>query len=113
VLDFLKLDNSDSMQTTGVEKSMKNKLKSFNMLFEKVCRVQSSWFIFDKHLGEEIRFSILKLLLPAYRNFIGKFKKILELGKPADKYIKYGMWDIEVRLNDLFQGNSGPISSRK
>jgi hypothetical protein len=108
VLDFLKLDNSDSMQTNGVEKSTKNKLKSFNMLFEKICRVQSSWFIFDKHLGEEIRFSILKLLLPAYRNFIGRFQRILELGKRADKYIKYGMEDIEAILDDLFQGSSGP-----
>jgi hypothetical protein len=51
--------------------------------FDDLCRVQSSWFIFDEQLKEEIRISIEKLLLPAYENFIGRFHNIADVGKHA------------------------------
>ncbi|PNX72097.1 exocyst complex component, partial [Trifolium pratense] len=70
MLEFLKLDTNASMQPNEEANSMKMKLKSFNMHFEKICRVQSSWFIFDKHLKREIITSIVKDLLPAYAKFI-------------------------------------------
>ncbi|XP_057442201.1 exocyst complex component EXO70B1 [Lotus japonicus] len=112
VLGFLKMDTG-SMPSGGVAKSMKEKLRSFNILFEDICRVQSSWFVFDEQLREEIRISLEKILLPAYGNFIGRFQNVPELGKHADKYIKYGMEDIEAMLNDLFQGSRGSTGSRK
>ncbi|CAI8585923.1 unnamed protein product [Vicia faba] len=113
VFGFLKLENSGSMPPNAVAKSMKEKLKSFNMAFDDLCRVQSSWFIFDKQLKEEIRNSIEKLLVPAYRKFIGRFQSLVEVGKNTDKYVKYETEDIEVKLNDLFQGSSGSTGSRK
>ncbi|XP_058758455.1 exocyst complex component EXO70B1-like [Vicia villosa] len=58
-------ENSGSVPPNAIAKSMKEKLKSFNALFDELCRVQSSWFIFDEQLKEEIRISIEKLLLPA------------------------------------------------
>jgi hypothetical protein len=105
VLEFLKLDSNASMQPNEEANSMEKKLKSFNMLFEKICRVQSSWFIFDKHLKREIITSIVKLLLPAYAKFIRRFQRVLQLGKNADKFIKYEMEDIATGLDDLFQGS--------
>lgn len=113
VFGFLKVENNGSMQQNGVAKSMKEKLKSFNMMFDDLCRVQSTWFIFDEQLKEEIRISIEKLLLPAYANFIARFQNVAEVGKHADKYVKYGTEDIEAKLNDLFQGSSGSTGSRK
>ncbi|KAJ1437548.1 Exocyst complex component Exo70 [Sesbania bispinosa] len=113
VLEILKLDSNGSVPPNVVAKSMKEKLKSFNMLFEDICRVQSSWFVFDEQLREEIRISLEKILLPAYGNFIGRFQSVPELGKHADKYIKFGTEEIEARLNDLFQGSSGSTGSRK
>ncbi|KAJ1437556.1 Exocyst complex component Exo70 [Sesbania bispinosa] len=113
VLGILKLDSNGPVPPNAVAKSMKEKLKSFNMLFEDICRVQSSWFVFDEQLREEIRISLEKILLPAYGNFIGRFQSVPELGKHADKYIKYGTEGIEARLNDLFQGSSGSTGSRK
>ncbi|KAJ1386246.1 Exocyst complex component Exo70 [Sesbania bispinosa] len=113
VLGILKLDSNGSVPPNAVAKSMKEKLKSFNMMFEDICRVQSSWFVFDEQLREEIRISLEKILLPAYGNFIGRFQSVPELGKHADKYIKYGTEEIEARLNDLFQGSSGSTGSRK
>lgn len=85
----------------------------FNLHFEEICRVQSQWFVFDEQLKEEIRISIEKLLLPAYGSFIGRFQILPELAKNSDKYIKFGMEDIEARLNNLFQGSGGSNGSRK
>ncbi|XP_045828936.1 exocyst complex component EXO70B1-like [Trifolium pratense] len=113
VFGFLKVKYNGLIPPKGVAKSMKKKLKSFNMVFDDLCRVQSSWFIFDKQLREEIRISIEKLLLPAYENFMARFHNIAEVGKHAEKYIKYETEEIEARLNDLFQGSSGSTGSRK
>jgi hypothetical protein len=95
------------MQPNEVAESMKQKLMSFNMLFDEICRVQTSWSVIDERLREEIRISIKKTLLPAYGNFIGRFQSVpLELDKHAEKYIKYEIEDIEARINSLFQGSS-------
>lgn len=53
VLDFLKLDNNVPMQPNEVAKSMKNNLKSFNMVFGEICSVQSAWFVFDELLRKK------------------------------------------------------------
>ena len=113
VLGILKVDSNGSMGPNGAAKSMKEKLKLFNTQFEEICRLQSSWFVFDEQLREEIRIALEKILLPAYLNFIARFQSVPELSKNADKYIKYGGEDIEARLNDLFQGSSGSTGSRK
>ena len=101
------------MPPISLAKSTKEKLKSFNTVFEEICREQSSWFVFDEQLREEIRISLEKILLPAYVNFVARFQSVPELGKHADKYIKYGTEEIQARLNGLFQGSSGSTGSRK
>ncbi|KAJ7964266.1 Exocyst subunit Exo70 family protein [Quillaja saponaria] len=98
VLGILKLDNGSL-----AAKSMKEKLKLFNKQFEELCKVQSSWVIFDEQLREDIRISLVKIVLPAYGNFIGRFQNVPEIGK----YIRFGVEDVEARINDLFQGGSG------
>jgi len=107
VLGTLKMDSTVSLPPNALAKSMKDKLKSFNTMFEDICREQSSWFVFDEQLREEIRISLEKMLLPAYGNFVARFENVPEIGKHADKYIKYGTEDIQARLNQLFQGSSG------
>ncbi|KAK7305479.1 hypothetical protein VNO77_43385 [Canavalia gladiata] len=111
LLGFLKVESNGSMSMAA--KPMKEKLKLFNQHFEEICRVQSQWFVFDEQLREEIRISLEKILLPAYASFIGRFHNVPELGKHADKYVKFGMEEIEARLNDLFQGSSGSNGGRK
>ncbi|KAG4955022.1 hypothetical protein AAZX31_14G184300 [Glycine max] len=113
LLGILKLDSNGSMPHINLAKSMKEKLKSFNTVFEEICKEQSSWFVFDEQLREEIRISLEKILLPAYGNFVARFQSVPELGKHADKYIKYGTEEIQARLNGLFQGSSGSTGSRK
>ncbi|QCE01016.1 exocyst complex component 7 [Vigna unguiculata] len=107
VLGSLKQDSTVSLPPNALAKSMKEKLKSFNTMFDDICKEQSSWFVFDEQLREEIRISLEKILLPAYGNFVGRFKNVPEIGKHADKYIKYGTEEIQAKLNELFQGSSG------
>ena len=106
VLGALKVDSS-SLAPNAASKTLKEKLKLFNVYFEEICRVQTSWAIYDDQMREELRISVTKILLPAYVNFIGRFKNVPELGKNADRLIKYGVEEVEARIGDLFQGHRG------
>ncbi|KAK4278519.1 hypothetical protein QN277_016355 [Acacia crassicarpa] len=112
LLGLLKLE-SGSLASNVVAKSMKEKIKSFNMQFEDICRVQSTWVIYDDQLREEIRIALERILLPAYGNFTKRFENVPELGKHAEKYIKYGVEDMEAKLQDLFRGNTGSGGGRR
>ncbi|XP_057443689.1 exocyst complex component EXO70B1-like [Lotus japonicus] len=111
MLEILKPDN-ESMPPGVVAKSMKEKLMSFNTYFENICRIQSSWFVFDEQLREEISIFHETFLVPAYRNFIGRFQSSEHI-KHADKYIKYETEKIQTMLKDLFQGNKESTGRRK
>ncbi|KAI5435030.1 exocyst complex component EXO70B1 [Lathyrus oleraceus] len=97
VLDFLKLNDNDNI----TEDLLKEKIHLFNSHFEEICRVQSNWFVYDSKLREEIISSVENMLLPAYGIFIGRLQDIL--GNQAYEYIKYGMFEIQDRINQLFR----------
>ncbi|KAF8083802.1 hypothetical protein N665_0751s0018 [Sinapis alba] len=107
MLGLLKVDNT-AAGLNGLGKTMKEKLKQFNIQFDETCKVHSTWVVFDEQLREELRISLARLLLPAYGNFIGRFQNLGDIGKGknADKYIKYGVEDIEARINELFKGST-------
>ncbi|XP_061354310.1 exocyst complex component EXO70B1-like [Gastrolobium bilobum] len=106
VLDFLKLESYESVVPNVVTlEFMKEKLNLFNKHFRETCNVQSTWFVFDERLKEQIRKSIENILLPTYGKFIGRFEDVL--GKHSDEYIKYGIGDIQDRLHHLFLGSNG------
>ncbi|KAL1217591.1 Exocyst complex component EXO70B1 [Cardamine amara subsp. amara] len=100
-----KVDNT-AAGMNGLGKTMKEKLKQFNMQFDEICKAHSTWVVFDEQLREELKISLGRLLLPAYGNFIGRFQNLGDIGKNADRYIKYGVEDIEARINELFKGTS-------
>ncbi|RYR46745.1 hypothetical protein Ahy_A07g032535 [Arachis hypogaea] len=53
-LEFLNLDNIESLALNIVAKSMKEKLSSFTARFKKICHVQSTWCVLSLKLREEI-----------------------------------------------------------
>lgn len=114
VLGVLKADNGSTASNIGGKPlSMKDKIKLFNSYFEDIFKKQSQWVIFDEQLRKDLRISLVNLLLSAYGNFIKWFHNSPEVGKHADKYIKYSVEDIEMHINELFQGGGGSAGSRK
>lgn len=112
VLGVLKIDNN-AMSPNGASKSLKEKLKLFNSYFEEICKIQSTWIIFDEQLKEDLRISVAGTLSPAYRNFIGRLQSNNDSGRHAERHIKFSVEDLEARITELFQGNSGSGGGRK
>ncbi|KZV43478.1 exocyst complex component 7-like [Dorcoceras hygrometricum] len=91
--------------SSGVSKSaLRERLRSFNALFEEVHRTQATWLISDTQLREELRISILGMLIPAYRSFLGRFRTHIESGRHPENYIKYSVEDLENVILDFFEG---------
>ncbi|XP_077213592.1 exocyst subunit exo70 family protein B1 [Tasmannia lanceolata] len=111
VLGALKMDGGSSSMGSSVGpasilRAVKEKLKVFNMYFEENCKAQTGWVVVDEQLRTELRISIAGNVVPAYRNFLGKFQNFLEGGKNAEKYVKYSVEGVESRINGLFQGGT-------
>lgn len=106
VLGVLKSDNG-SLASNVASKSMKEKLKLFNIYFDEICKSQSTWVIFDDRLRDELKTAVAGNLLPAYKNFLGRFQSVQESGRQAEKHIKYNVEDIEARIGELFQDGGG------
>lgn len=102
-LSFLKIDH-DYVSSNGASKTLREKLKLFNTYFDEICKIQSSWVIFDEQLKEELKISVSGNLSPAYRNFIGRLHALADVGKHADRHIRYSVEDIEARITELYRG---------
>ncbi|XP_057437558.1 exocyst complex component EXO70B1-like [Lotus japonicus] len=85
---------------------LKERFKSFNMLFDEIHRTQSSWVVKDEQLQSELRVSISAVIIPAYRAFVGRFAQHLDPGRQTEKYIKYQPEDIESYIEELFEGKA-------
>ncbi|KAI3788001.1 hypothetical protein L2E82_00564 [Cichorium intybus] len=112
ILNTLKLDNSN-LSSNVASKALKDKLKLFNSQFDEIFRTQSTWAIFDEQLREELKISVAGTLLPAYRNFLGRFHNLQDIGKYADKHVKFSIEDVEARIDDLFQATAVAGGGRK
>ncbi|XP_014503077.1 exocyst complex component EXO70B1-like [Vigna radiata var. radiata] len=99
IVDFLKFDICESETSVAVG-LLKDRINSFNEHFDEICNVQSTWFVYDEDLRKHIVKSIEDMLLPAYGNFIGRLQNFL--GKHSYNYVKYGMFDVQDRIRNLF-----------
>lgn len=106
VLGALKLDIG-----TITAISMKEKLKIFNMQFEEILKAQSSWIFYDEQFQDDLKVSVVD----TYRNFIGRFMSLQELGRQPNKLITYSVDDVEAMMDQLFSNsqNGGAGGGRK
>ncbi|XP_059643161.1 exocyst complex component EXO70B1-like [Cornus florida] len=81
--------------------ALKDRLKTFNAMFEEVHRTQATWFISDKHLRKQLHSSIIEYLIPAYRSFLELFRRHIRSGSQQE-YIKYSVEDLEASIWSLF-----------
>ncbi|XP_027344674.1 exocyst complex component EXO70B1-like [Abrus precatorius] len=109
VLDCLKDEGLDGTAKHGFlyvifNSPMKQKMKAFNAMFEKVHRTQAARLIPDSQLREEIRKSILEKLLPAYNAFLRRNLSSVQNGTHVVNYLKYSKLDLQVAVLDFFEG---------
>ncbi|MCO5560259.1 hypothetical protein L7F22_013870 [Adiantum nelumboides] len=91
----------------GVSKSvLKDRFKQFNATFDEVVKTQQSWIVSDPQLCADLRISIVEMVLPAYRAFLGRFRNHLESERNSEKFLKYSPEDLEFTLNELFNDGS-------
>ncbi|KAJ7013757.1 exocyst complex component EXO70B1 [Populus alba x Populus x berolinensis] len=98
----------EGLQVNGkvIKPVLKERFKSFNVLFDEIHKAQSSWVVSDEQLQSELRVSITAVVIPAYRSFMGRFSQYLTPGRQTEKYIKYQAEDLETYIDELFDGNS-------
>ncbi|XP_047163820.1 exocyst complex component EXO70B1-like [Vigna umbellata] len=99
IVDLLRVDINQP-ESSVVAELMKDNLYWFNEHFDETCNIQSAWSVCDEELREQVIKSIENMLLPAYGSFLGTFEQLV--GKHAYKYIRYGMFEVQDRLNKLF-----------
>lgn len=100
ILNLLKDEGIQIPGTNSVSKTLlKERLRSFYLAFEELYRNQTSWFIQDVQLREELRISLSLKVIQAYRTFVGRHSNYI-----SDKYIKYNADDLENYLLDFFEG---------
>lgn len=92
---------------------LKERFKAFNAAFEETVKVQQSWIVSDPQLRVDLRISIVEMLLPAYRAFLGRFRNHLDSERHPERYAKYSAEDLESILNDLFEEGPPSVHRRR
>ncbi|XP_010253358.1 PREDICTED: exocyst complex component EXO70B1-like [Nelumbo nucifera] len=91
----------------------KEHFKRFSSAFEEAYRKQSSWVVTDGRLRDEIKLSIAKKLVPAYRELYDRYRIALSDEKNVHGVVRFAPDDLGNYLSDLFYGTgaSGSTSS--
>ncbi|XP_078156399.1 exocyst complex component EXO70B1-like [Carex rostrata] len=93
--------------------ALKDKFKNFNLAFEELYRVQTTWKVPDPQMREEIKISISEQVIPAYRAFVGRYGAQIDGGRHSNRYIRYTPEDLESHVSDLFEGFSGVANHQR
>ncbi|KAL3528574.1 hypothetical protein ACH5RR_007896 [Cinchona calisaya] len=84
--------------------ALRNRMETFNTVFEEIRLLQSKWEVQSSSLQEELRTSMLKKLMPAYERFLRKFSSHIESGKQRKIsiqlkiHVKYSVKDLEALI---------------
>lgn len=96
---------SDGGNSSGASRAaVKERFRSFNMLFEEIYQKQCGWSVPDTELRESLRLAVAEILLPAYRSFLKRFGPLIENSKAPGKYVKHTPEQLELLLGNLFEG---------
>uniref|UniRef100_A0A6V7QXH5 Exocyst subunit Exo70 family protein n=1 Tax=Ananas comosus var. bracteatus TaxID=296719 RepID=A0A6V7QXH5_ANACO len=106
-------DDGLTVKGTVQKPVLKERLKSFNAMFEEIHKTQSAWVVSDEQLQSELRVSVSAVVVPAYRSFLGRFSQYLNPGRQTEKYVKFGPDDLENYIDELFDGNPTSMARRR
>lgn len=85
----------------------KTYFKQFNAAFEEAYKKQSSWVVTDPKLRDELKVSVAKKLVPAYREFYEKHRVGLRRECGVDSLVRCAPENLNNYLSDLLYGASG------
>ncbi|KAK7294162.1 hypothetical protein RJT34_17045 [Clitoria ternatea] len=74
---------------------LRERIKAFNGMLEKVHRTQAMWLVTDSKLRTELRICILQKLVPTYNSFVKRY----------GSNVKYSVMDLCKFVLELFQGS--------
>lgn len=100
-------DGDTTPPSSPSAKLLRSRFRRFNVCLEELCDAQAGWVVADEQLRAEIRISAVGMVLPAYRNFLGRVKA-MEAGRQqqvVERCVKYAPEDVEARINAIFQGS--------
>lgn len=110
VLDCLRKDGLDKLGSffSGSVSMFvsRQRFKAFDAKFKDVVAAQSAWFVADVHLREELRFSILQMLIPLHTLFLRRHRRNVEILKQSGNCIRFAEEDVEKAVMSLFEGVS-------
>ena len=91
----------------------KNCFRRLNVSFEDAYRKQTAWVVPDARLRDEIKVSVARRLVPAYRAFYEKHRGGLERQCGSESLVVYAPENLDNYLSDLFfgTGNGGSSAS--
>ncbi|EEE61943.1 hypothetical protein OsJ_16696 [Oryza sativa Japonica Group] len=96
---------SEGGNSSGASRAaVKERFRSFNVLFEEIYQKQCGWSVPDTELRESLRLAVAEILLPAYRSFLKRFGPLIENSKAPGKYVKHTPEQVELLLANLFEG---------
>uniref|UniRef100_A0A6N2M0K2 Exocyst subunit Exo70 family protein n=1 Tax=Salix viminalis TaxID=40686 RepID=A0A6N2M0K2_SALVM len=98
---FSSLPEKNSPQLSP--EAAKECFQRFDAAFEEACKKQASWVVPDRKLRDELKVSIAKELIPAYREFCDTHKVML---KDYEVFVRFGPDDLRNYLSDLFHGTA-------
>nr|XP_043616167.1 exocyst complex component EXO70A1-like [Erigeron canadensis] len=95
----------DGGNSGGASRALvKERLRVFNLQFEKLHQRQSKWTVPDLELRKALRLAIREDLLPAYVTFIERYGSLVDNGKNRHEYIKYSSEDLDRMIGEFFEG---------
>uniref|UniRef100_A0A0D9VK34 Exocyst subunit Exo70 family protein n=1 Tax=Leersia perrieri TaxID=77586 RepID=A0A0D9VK34_9ORYZ len=84
--------------TTSSSSTSTRMLTRFNLEFEQTCSVHMPWKLEDAQLRNRMRGAVTGMLVPAYREFLEKHRRI------PPKFIRFSPEEIKERLSELYEG---------
>ncbi|MQL78936.1 hypothetical protein Taro_011357 [Colocasia esculenta] len=102
--DRLVLANMDAQ-------AAREQMRSFNEAFEEAYRGQAAWVVTDRKMREELKLSIARKLMPAYRSFFERSRALLWGERDYPTVVRFTPEDLGNYISDFFYGDAGDGSS--
>ncbi|KAJ0611157.1 putative exocyst complex component Exo70, cullin repeat-like-containing domain superfamily [Helianthus annuus] len=101
------LPTNTTVENLPIE-SARDCFRRFNLEFNDACRKQSTWIISDSKLRDDIKISLSKRILPAYRRLYEGYRGCFQ---GVESVVKYAPDDLGNYLSNLFHGTGTPGSA--